>query len=116
MSTRAQHILLVGYVKKSVFGRPQDWNILDDEEKKKWNETADNLEQFYRDMRTHRHHNTGLSKKWMTTDEERSHENARAQWVFLNPWKNGILRIWPGFSATNSNGFREAHTHTKYSR
>lgn len=61
-------------LKNRSWDRPQDWTLLDDEAKKKWNKIADNFEQFYRDMRTHRHINIGLSI-WMTPDEKHSYEN-----------------------------------------
>lgn len=54
--------------------RPQDWGIMTANERCRWHEIADNLEQFYRDMRTHRHINVGLSK-FMTPDEERSYRH-----------------------------------------
>jgi len=43
------------------WGRPQDWGILNAVEKRRWNEIADNLEQFYRDMKTHGHINMGIA-------------------------------------------------------
>ena len=47
--------------------RPQDWGVMNANERIRWHEIADNLEQFYRDMRTHRHINVGLSR-FMTPD------------------------------------------------
>jgi len=61
-------------LKNRSWDRPQDWTILNDERKKKWSEIADNLEQFYRDMRTQRHINIGLST-WRTPDEKHSYDN-----------------------------------------
>jgi hypothetical protein len=54
--------------------RPQDWGAITANEKDQWHEIADNLEQFYRDMRTHRHINVSLSS-FMTPDEERSYRH-----------------------------------------
>jgi len=53
--------------------KPEDWGIISPEEQDAWMELAKNLEQFYRNMRTHRHINTGLSK-YATPDEVRSYQ------------------------------------------
>src|SRR4030042_1026825 len=45
----------------STWTRPQDWDIISDEEKSLWNDLANDYEQFYRDMRKAKHINTGLS-------------------------------------------------------
>ena len=50
--------------------RPKDWGILNANERRRWNEIADNLEQFYRDMQTHGHINVGLVRM---TDDLRSY-------------------------------------------
>ena len=52
--------------------RPRDWDNLTKDEKNKWNETADHIERFYRDMRTHRHINIGLSSYMTPGDETRA--------------------------------------------
>jgi len=61
-------------LKNRSWERPKDWKILDNKNREKWNEIADHLEQFYRDMRTHRHINTGLSS-YMTPNEKLSYHN-----------------------------------------
>jgi hypothetical protein len=38
-------------LKNRTWDRPDDWDILNEAEKRIWNETADYLEQFYRDMK-----------------------------------------------------------------
>ena len=61
-------------LQNSSWTRPQDWNGLNAERKRLWQEMADVLEQFYRDMRTHLHINTGLSS-YITPEEEISFKN-----------------------------------------
>ena len=48
---------------------PKDWGIMNAEEKSRWHEIADNIEQFYREMRTHGHVNLSLAQP---PDESRS--------------------------------------------
>lgn len=56
------------------WSRPQDWGIMKPNERSRWHEIADNLEQFYRDMRTHGHINVGLVS---TTEKARSYGHFR---------------------------------------
>jgi len=55
-------------LKNRTWDRPKDWGILKEAEKRIWNETADNLEQFYRDMKRCGHINFFLIDN--TTDYE----------------------------------------------
>lgn len=62
-------------LKNPSWEKPQDWKILNKEEKKIWNTTADNIEQFYRDMKVHKHINYGLNYRYMTEIERLSYSN-----------------------------------------
>ena len=61
-------------LKNRTWDRPEDWGILNEDEKRIWNETADNLEQFYRDMKHYGHINFFLIKN-LTAYEDKAYRN-----------------------------------------
>lgn len=56
-------------LKNKSWDRPDDWDYLDEEGQALWNSFADNLEQFYRDMKVHKHINYGLGSYRSVIDE-----------------------------------------------
>ncbi len=53
-------------LKNRTWDRPQDWDKMGGNEKDQWNEISDNIEQFYRDMKSQQHISTSLNFKNMT--------------------------------------------------
>ena len=60
-------------LKNRTWDRPQDWDKMGGNEKDQWNEISDNIEQFYRDMKSQQHISTSLNFKNMTIDEKQSY-------------------------------------------
>ena len=59
-------------LKNRTCDRPQDWGLMEDSEKDQWNELTDNIEQFYRDLKSHKHISPSLNFRRMTLDEQES--------------------------------------------